>query len=95
MKISWERVNNSMKIRLAESDLTFSKAALQPKPVRCCSEVGPNNFWKKPKGKVNLFELQWGWGITGQRITGQSCPDWLKMTSSRTSKPKSGALSGF
>ena len=27
--------------------------------------------------------IQWGWGITGQRITGQSCPDWLKMTSSR------------
>ena len=57
MKISWERVNNSMKIRLAESDLTFSKAALQRKPVRCCSEVEPNNFWKKPKGKVNLFDL--------------------------------------
>ena len=44
--------------------------------------------------KVKI-QIQWGWGITGQRITGQSCPDWLKMTSSRTSKPKSGALSGF
>ena len=35
------------------------------------------------------------WGITGQRITGQSCPDWLKMTSSRTSKLNNGGLSRF
>ena len=41
----------------------------------------------------STIQLQWGWGITGQRITGQSCPDWLKMTSSRTSKPNSGGLS--
>ena len=34
--------------------------------------------------------LQWGWGITGQ-----SSPDWLKMTSWRTLKPKSGGLSRF
>ena len=33
-----------------------------------------------PCTSVADFELQWGWGITGQRITGQSCPDWLKMT---------------
>ena len=37
-----------------------------------------------------FFDIQWGWGITGQ-----SCLDWLKMTSSRTSKPKSGGLSRF
>ena len=39
--------------------------------------------------------IQWGWGITGQKITGQSVPDWLKMTSPRTSKPNSGGLSRF
>ena len=33
-----------------------------------------------------IYILQLGWGITGQKITGQSCPDWLKMTS----KPNSG-----
>ena len=37
--------------------------------------------------KLSEFYIQWGWGITGQRITGQSYPDWLKMMSSRTSKP--------
>ena len=31
--------------------------------------------------------VQWGWGITGQKITGQSTSDWLKMTSLGTSKP--------
>ena len=44
---------------------------------------------------IKHFQVQWGWGITGQRITGQSCPDWLKMTSSRTSKPYSSGLSRF
>ena len=33
--------------------------------------------------------------VRGQKITGQSSPDWLKMTSPRTSKPNSGDLSGF
>ena len=37
-----------------------------------------------------MFKVQWGWGITGQ-----SSPDWLKMPSWRTSKPKSGGLSRF
>ena len=36
------------------------------------------------------YKIQWGWGITGQ-----ACPDWLKMTSSRTSKLNSGGLSRF
>ena len=39
--------------------------------------------------------IQWGWAITGQRIMGQSCSDWLKVTSSRTSKPNTGVLSRF
>ena len=47
------------------------------------------------KNNLKLNQEQWGWDITGQRITGQSCPDWLKMTSSRTSKPESGGLSRF
>ena len=34
--------------------------------------------------------IKWGWGIMGQKITGQSIPDWLKMTSPRPSKPNSG-----
>ena len=34
-------------------------------------------------------------GLTGQRITGQSSPDWLKMMSSCTSQPNSGDLSRF
>ena len=41
------------------------------------------------------FYLQWGRGSTRQQITGQSCPDWLKMTSSRISKPNNGGLSRF
>ena len=43
----------------------------------------------------NFIYLQWGWGITGQKIMGQSSSDWLKMTSSRTSKRNSGGLSGI
>ena len=34
--------------------------------------------------------LKWGWGITGQ-----TCPDWLKMTSSCISKLNSGGLGRF
>ena len=33
--------------------------------------------------------------MTGQKVTGQSYPDWLNMTSPRTSKPNSGELSRF
>ena len=40
-----------------------------------------------------LIFIQWGWGITGQRITGQSCSDWLKIMSSRNSKLDTGGLS--
>ena len=42
------------------------------------------------KVNINPILIQWGWGITGQ-----SSPDWLKMTSSRTSKSKIGHLSAF
>ena len=36
-----------------------------------------------------------GLGITGQKITGQSSSDWLKITSSRTLNPNSGDLGRF
>ena len=52
-------------------------------------------FGKRRKSGQKIYQLQWGWGITGQRITGQSCPDWLEMTSPRTSKSNSGDLSRF
>ena len=54
-----------------------------------------NKILYSPVIWLKFYHIQWGWGITGQRITGQSCPDWLKMTSSRTSKPNSGGLSRF
>ena len=50
------------------------------------------SFHLRCKSKI---VIQWGWDITGQKITGQSCPDWLKMTSSRTSKPNIGGLRRF
>ena len=50
--------------------------------------------------RVALFlskPLQLGLDITGQNIRGQSAPDWLKMTSTRTSKAisNSGGHSSF
>ena len=44
-----------------------------------CYQIGKlgSNFF--------LSLVEWGWGLTGQRSMGQSFPDWLKMTSSRTS----------
>ena len=50
--------------------------------LRFLNELGTNTH------KVIKLELQiqWGWGITGQRITGQSCPDWLKIILNQTSQ---------
>ena len=45
--------------------------------------------------RMHYFLIQWGWDITGQKITGQSVADWLKITSTRTSKPNRGGLSRF
>ena len=42
-----------------------------------------------------MHNVQWRWGITGQKITGQSTTDWLKITLPRTSKPNSCDLSKF
>ena len=40
-------------------------------------------------------EIQWSRNFKGQKITGQSSPDWLKITSARTSKPNNADLSRF
>ena len=50
---------------------------------------------KKNSIIFGTITIQWGWGIKEQRITGQSSPDWLKMTSPRTSKPDTDSLSRF
>ena len=42
----------------------------------------------------SVFIYPFGLG-TVRSITGQSVPDWLKMTSPRTSKPNRGGLSRF
>ena len=62
--------------------------------ISCKSEAEFKYF--RFLGKLEeTFSIQWGWGIRGQKITGQSTSDWLKMTSQRSSKPKSGYLSRF
>ena len=60
--------------------LTFS---LFVKNLNLEYQVFMKNLSKISQDGVSVNQVQWGWGITGQRTTGQSCPDWLKMTSSR------------
>ena len=54
-----------------------------------------NDINLRKKSNFDNYYISWELGITGQRITGQPCPDWLKMTSLRTSKPNIGGLSRF
>ena len=61
------------------------------KQLASCDQLSPASV----KAIFAIFRIQWGWGITGQKITRQSTSDWLKMTSPRTSKSNSGDLSRF
>ena len=50
-------------------------------------KIAPWNGMKTTRKIV----LEWGWVTMGQRITGQSSPDWLEMTSSRSRSLKAAA----